>query len=332
MSVSILMPVFNAGPYLDKCLNSILEQSFQDWELIAIDDHSTDDSLSKLCSFEKKDRRIKVFTNRGNGIIHALRFALQQSSGAYISRMDADDIMATHKIETLYQSLKAAGPGHLSTGLVAYFSDEELGEGYRHYACWLNELTLTNEHYHHIYKECVIPSPCWMIAKDDLIRVGAFEFDRYPEDYDLCFRFYQHQLKVIGNESLLHYWRDHGERASRNQEVYADNFFMPLKMEYFLRLDYDPSRQLLIWGAGKKGKRMAQWLKSQEVPFTWICNNSKKWRQTIYGCSLYPPEKILSFQQVQILVAVASPDGQEEIRRFAGENKLENAKDIFFFC
>lgn len=332
MSVSILMPVYNAGPYLDKCLNSILEQSFQDWELLAVDDHSSDDSRSRLYSFEKQDRRIKTFTNPGKGIIHALRFALQQSSGRYISRMDADDIMATHKLETLYKSLKAAGPGHLSTGLVAYFSDHELGAGYRQYAQWLNALTMNNEHYDYIYKECVIPSPCWMIAKEDLLRLGAFESDRYPEDYDLCFRFYQHQLRVINNKELLHYWRDHGGRASRNQEVYADNFFMPLKMEYFLKLDHDPDRQLIIWGAGKKGKRMAQWLKSQNIPFSWVCENANKWGHRIYDCLMHPPEQILSFEKVQVLIAVASPEGQEDIRHFAQENKLENARDIFFFC
>ncbi len=332
MSVSILMPVFNAAPYLEKCLNSILKQSFQEWELIAVDDHSTDGSWDKLCSFKKLDSRIKVFPNPEKGIIHALRFALQQSTGQWISRMDADDIMATDKIEVLLQSLKNAGPGHLSTGLVAYFSDHPLGEGYRNYARWLNQLALNDEHFQHIYKECVIPSPCWMLSKEDLIRVGGFEPDRYPEDYDLCFRFYQHQLKVIGNAQLLHYWRDHGERASRNQEVYEDNFFMPLKMEYFVRLDYDSQRKLVIWGAGKKGKRMAQWLKKEGVPFTWVCDNEKKWGHSVYDNLLYPPQKILSLENVQVLVAVASPTGQKEIQHFAQEHHLENARDIFFFC
>lgn len=332
MSVSILMPVFNAGPYLEKCLNSILKQSFRAWELIAVDDHSTDESWEKLCSFEKVDRRIKIFRNPGQGIIHALRFALQQSNGHRITRMDADDIMATHKLESLYNELEKAGPGHLSTGLVAYFSDQPLGEGYRNYAQWLNDLTLKDAHYSYVYKECVIPSPCWMVCKDDLIRVGGFESDRYPEDYDLCFRFYQHQLKVIGSTQLLHYWRDHGGRASRNQEVYADNFFLPLKMEYFVQLDYDPQRKLILWGAGKKGKRMAQWLKAEGIPFTWVCDNPKKWGHRIHDCLLYPPEKMLSLGKIQIMVAVGSPEGQEEIRHFAQQHQLENARDIFFFC
>lgn len=326
------MPVFNAAPFLDKCLNSILQQSFQDWELIAVDDHSTDGSWNKLSSFALQDSRIKVCQNPGNGIIHALRFALSKSQGQWISRMDADDIMATHKIETLRSELIASGPGHLTTGHVAYFSDHVLGEGYRNYARWLNQLSLNNQHYQYIYKECVIPSPCWMISKEDLIKAGAFSSDRYPEDYDLCFRFYQHGIKVNGIPELLHYWRDHGNRASRNQEVYADNFFMPLKMDYFLKLDYDPNKKLVLWGAGKKGKRMAQYLLDREVAFAWVCDNPNKWGHSIYGSPLFPPEKMLSFANIQIIVAVASPEGQKEIRQFAERHELENARDIFFFC
>ena len=332
MSVSILMPVFNAAPYLEKCLNSIIGQSHQEWELIAVNDHSTDESWEKLCLLQSKDSRVKVFQNPGKGIIHALRFALRQSHGQWITRMDADDIMATEKIASLYQKLQSAGPGYLATGMVAYFSDQQLGEGYRHYAQWLNQLNLNQQHYQHIYRECVIPSPCWMIAREDLLKVDAFETDRYPEDYDLCFRFYEHQIKVISSHHVLHYWRDHGDRASRNQEVYADNFFMPLKLDYFLKLDYHSDSSLVIWGAGKKGKRIARWLQAKKVPFHWVCNNPNKWGHQIYDCRLYPPEKIHALGKVQVIVAVASPDGQEEIRQFASQNNLENARDIFFFC
>ncbi len=332
MSVSILMPVYNAAPYLEKCLNSIRHQSDTNWELIAVDDHSTDNSWGVLQSYQLKDPRIKACRNPGRGIIHALRFALQQSRGTWITRMDADDIMATHKVEALRRALEGKGPEYLSTGLVAYFSDEKLGEGYKKYAYWLNELTLQQQHYQHIYKECVIPSPCWMISRADLLKCGGFSPDKYPEDYDLCFRFYEQKIKIIGVPDLLHYWRDHGKRASRNQEVYADNFFMPLKMEYFIQLDYDSDREVVVWGAGKKGKRIAKWLLKQQVPFTWVCNNPKKWGRHIYDQPLFSCQKILSLEKVQILVAVASPKGQKDIQHFSRKQGFKTGKDIFFFC
>lgn len=332
MLVSILMPVYNAGPYLDSCLNSILGQTHRQWELIAVDDHSTDASWDKLCFYQQQDDRIKIFRNPGRGIIDALRLALQKSRGTFITRMDADDVMATDKLAELLIQLQKKGPGYLSTGMVAYFSDRQLGEGYQKYARWLNRLTEKGQHYQHIYRECVIPSPCWMIARKDLVRCGAFDADRYPEDYDLCFRFYQHGIKIAGSQELLHYWRDHGDRASRNQEIYADNFFIELKMYYFLLLDHEPERSLVLWGAGKKGKRMARELQSASIPFTWVCDNPKKWGLDIYDQALYSPKKITALKQPQILIAVASPAGQAEIRGYVHNLGLKEGKDFFFFC
>ncbi len=326
------MPVYNAAPFLDTCINSILHQSYAHWELIAINDHSTDQSWDKLCTYSKMDSRIKVFQNPGKGIIPALQSAFKESKGQYVTRMDADDVMATHKIEVLVNSLINAGPHHLATAQVAYFAAHPIGDGYRKYAQWLNNLIITQNHFSHIYEECVIPSPCWMIHKQDLIKCGAFEPDRYPEDYDLCFRFYQNQIRVISNKQLLHYWRDHNSRASRTQVVYANNFFPDLKMDYFFQIDHDPAKSLVLWGAGKKGKYLAKKLKSKKVNFTWVCDNPKKWGLQIYEMPLFSPEKIRGLGDIQIVVSVASPEGKKEIQDYAKENELKQGKTVFFFC
>ena len=189
MKVSILMPVFNAAPFLAECLNSILIQSFKDWELIAINDHSTDQSLSILQTYAAKDHRIKVYSNEGKGIIPALRLAYAKSQYPLITRMDADDRMPTQKLAQLRAAILGKEDQVLSSGLVEYFSETELGDGYRRYAYWLNQLALEGRQYEHIYRECVIPSPAWMIHRGLLDRCGAFASDTYPEDYDLVFRF-----------------------------------------------------------------------------------------------------------------------------------------------
>ena len=83
----------------------------------------------------------------------------------------------------------------MATGLVKYFSETTLGDGYQKYEQWLNQLTLENRNFEDIYKECVIPSPAWMCHRDDLDNCGGFAQQQYPEDYDLCFRFYKNKLK-----------------------------------------------------------------------------------------------------------------------------------------
>ena len=111
------MPVFNAVPFLTACLNSIENQSINDWELIAIDDYSTDSSWEILKSFEKKlPNQVQVFQNKKKGIIPALQLAYSKCQGEFITRMDADDLMEKTKLETLRNLLIKNGKGNVSTG------------------------------------------------------------------------------------------------------------------------------------------------------------------------------------------------------------------------
>ncbi|MCW9041214.1 MAG: glycosyltransferase, partial [Flavobacteriales bacterium] len=81
--ISIIMPVKNTSLYLSECLNSIINQTEKNWELIAVNDHSTDNSKEILASFANQDNRIKVWDNTGNGIIDALQLAYSKSSGTF---------------------------------------------------------------------------------------------------------------------------------------------------------------------------------------------------------------------------------------------------------
>jgi len=128
--VSILLPVKNTAAYLVQCLDSILLQSFTNWELLAINDHSTDDSKHILLEYASRDRRIKILDNEGTGIINALRLAYNNSKGTYITRMDSDDKMAVNKLEILYKNVHQKEQGFIAIGQVKYFSDTSLGNCY----------------------------------------------------------------------------------------------------------------------------------------------------------------------------------------------------------
>lgn len=317
------MPVKNAGTYLADCLNSIINQTENNWELIAVNDNSTDNSLSILNEFALKDERIEVFTNNGKGIIDALRLAYSKSMGNFISRMDADDLMAKNKLLLLKQKLLELGTGFVATGLVKYFPENELGDGYKKYEAWLNKLTSNQNNFTEIYKECVMPSPCWMLHRSDLEKCEAFEHNRYPEDYDLCFRFYKYKLKVAGVKEVLHYWRDYPTRTSRTDENYFDNRFLQLKLHYFLQLDYKLNKTLVLWGAGKKGKFIAKHLIKKNMPFKWITNNPKKIGKEIYGITIENQNNVSS-KKTQVIIAFVDVDQSCQ--------GLRLSKDYFFLC
>ena len=94
--VSILLPIYNAEPFLKECIESILSQTFTDFELLALDDGSTDSSLSVVESY--KDERIRILRHSHN-FINTLNQGIKSSRGEYIARMDADDIMIPTRLE-----------------------------------------------------------------------------------------------------------------------------------------------------------------------------------------------------------------------------------------
>ncbi len=330
--ISILIPFKNTSAYLPECIDSILNQSYANWEAIMVDDGSTDNSYTIVANYAHNDSRIKLLKNNGTGIIKALQLALKNSSGEFVTRMDSDDIMTTNKLEVMTQLLQKNGKGHVAVGLVKYFSEVGISDGYDRYEKWLNNLTKKGDNYSEIYKECVIPSPCWMTYKDDLLRCEAFNPDRYPEDYDLTFRFYKYGLQCIPCDQLLHYWRDYDIRTSRTHEHYAQNYFLDIKLHYFLELHHDNSRPLTIWGAGNKGKTIAKSLVEQNIPFIWICDNPKKIGKDIYGQSLKNFDYLAELDNPQSIITVANEDAQKDIRNYLVAQKMQSMQDYFFFC
>lgn len=330
--VSILIPFKNTAGFLPECIQSIIRQNYKNWEVLAIDDGSTDESWAIVNQFAASDPRINVIKNSGTGIIYGLRTAYTHSSGDLITRMDSDDIMSPQKLGTLVSSLLAYGKTHIAVGQVKYFSHRGISNGYERYEHWLNLLTEKGANYSEIYKECVIPSPCWMVFKEDLDQCGAFESDRYPEDYDLTFRFYENGLKCIPCNVVLHHWRDYDTRTSRTSEHYAQNYFLDIKLHYFLRLEYNAKRPLTVWGAGNKGKNIAKSLVKKNIDFKWLCDNPKKIDKNIYGVQLEHYSKLGEIKNPQSIITVANEEAQIEIKSFFFELGQKPMQDYFFFC
>lgn len=97
--VSVLMPVFNAEKYLDEAIQSVLNQTYQNFEFLIINDGSSDKSASIIKAFAKQDARIKFFDQGNKGLIATLNFGLSVASGEYIARFDSDDICLPERLK-----------------------------------------------------------------------------------------------------------------------------------------------------------------------------------------------------------------------------------------
>ena len=304
------MPVRNEETHLASCLKSILKQSYAHWELIIVNDNSTDDTACIIEKYVQIDSRISSYDNVGSGIIDALKLAYSHASGEYITRMDGDDLMDPFKISLLLNNLLRYGVGYVATGKVEYFKEGGIGKGYQQYANWLNNLTNNKENFNQIYRECTIPSPCWMLSRDDFEKIGAFNGNEYPEDYDLAFRMKLHGLKVVPVNKIIHYWRDHPHRATRNDPNYLDNRFLRMKVLYFLKMELNQF-QLVLWGAGSKGKMVARQLIDVGQDFHWYTNNKNKIGQNIYGKVLQSEDELQSLKPKNVIVAVSGSKGKK---------------------
>ena len=328
--ISIIMPVKNGTPFLQECLDSIINQTYPNWEMLAVNDHSTDETQHILEQYAELDSRIKPTQNLGTGIIDALNTGYDLSYGKYITRMDADDIMPTNKLETLVSLLLNKSMNTVATGHVKYFSATGVKDGYKSYENWLNQLCIDANHFQNIYKECAIASPAWMMRKDHFESIGGFRSEMYPEDYDLCFRMYEFGVTVLCSPKIVHHWRDHGSRTSRNDKNYSDNRFLDLKLAYFQKLEVPKFKNILLLGAGKKGKAVARFLLEQEIPFSWATNNLKKIGIDIYGKVLRDYDLIsIDNKETAVVVTVANKEEQKEIRTRLSQ---VNQRRIYFLC
>lgn len=106
MKLSIVIPIYNKEAYVEVCLKSLLEQDFQDFELIAVDDGSTDGSGDLCDRMAAKDQRIRVIHQKNGGVTAARRRGVEEARGRYIMFVDADDMLLPHAMRVLHTAIE----------------------------------------------------------------------------------------------------------------------------------------------------------------------------------------------------------------------------------
>jgi glycosyltransferase involved in cell wall biosynthesis len=213
--VSVLMPVSNAERYVAEAVESILTQSFGDFEFLVIDDGSKDDSLSILNHFAGQDPRIRVVSRPNTGIVRALNELLDMSRGELIARMDADDISLPMRLESQVDYLRAH-PSCLAVGGRVLVVDPE-GEA----LCeWCREQTHEEIDSKNISEGgFVLCHPSVMMRREAVIKVGKYRERFYAaEDLDLFLHLAEHGRLANLPQIVLKY-RMHTSSISHTQRA-----------------------------------------------------------------------------------------------------------------
>lgn len=103
--ISIIIPIYNSATFLDACLDSVLKQTYSDFEVVCIDDGSTDSSLLICDNYASKDKRVRVFHKNNGGVSSARNFGISVSKGELLCFVDSDDVINSHYLESLHNAL-----------------------------------------------------------------------------------------------------------------------------------------------------------------------------------------------------------------------------------
>lgn len=327
--VSVILPCRNAAPWLPECIESLQAQSLRDYEVVAVNDRSTDETGAVLRSWSARDDRVRVLevpetpsdarsAAGGHGLPNALDRAIAASRAPLVARMDGDDIADPLRLEAQRDFLAGRRDLAACGTAVELFPDSAVAAGYLRYETWLNGLTHPDDVWRDLLVECPLAHPTLMIRRSVLRALGGYRDAGWPEDYDLVLRLHAAGMRAANIDRVLLRWRVRPERHSLTSDRYSPAAFRRCRV-HFLQAAFLPlSRPLVVWGAGKVGKPLARELIRQGSEVTaFVDLDPRKIGQEIHGAPVLAPVEfadLLGETDPYVLAAVGSPGARDEIR------------------
>lgn len=328
--VSILMPVRNEERYLQAALDSLFAQTLTDWELVVVDDGSSDRTPQILAEATGQDRRVKVIRREEGGLVAALNTGLEACQAPLLARMDGDDINHPHRLAEQAACLER----HPDTGLVAcsfrHFPRTSLKQGMIDYETWQNSLQNHNLISKDLFVESPFVHPGIMTRTPILKQLGGYRDCGWAEDYDLWLRMAADGIHFMRLPDRLFFWRDHPERATRTMDEYSSNAFRSCKLHHLRQGFLKECSEVVMAGAGIEARAWQRLLADNGVRVThWLDVDPRKTGLTLHGAPVSLPEE-LHLAGRKMLAAIGVRGAREQFRTLA--DKLGWQEGMDFVC
>jgi len=266
--VSVLLPCYNAESTIEEALSSLADQSYRDFEVLCVDDGSTDKTPSILENWSQRDSRFVLVKKNHRGVIQAANTGLALCRAPIIVRMDADDRCHPDRIKLQREYLLDNPAVAVVGSLVNGFPKELVGEGFKLYYNWLNSLVTHEDISREIFIESPLANPSTTFRKSWVDRVGGYQDHGWPEDYDLWLRLYLAGAQFAKIPQVLLEWREHPERLTHQDSRYSVENFLRAKAHYLAKGPARGRDAVFIWGAGMTGRRISKHLSREGLPLT----------------------------------------------------------------
>lgn len=374
--ISVVIPVFNAGKYIFRCLESICNQLYENIEIICIDDGSLDNSADIIKEFVKRDNRITYIYQENRGVYEARRNGINRANGKYITFIDSDDWVERNFITTLYKNIIGCElstcsviKGLQNTGKVI------LSEDYREA---IYDKSITREVWNNFIFDCetnkVQRMNGFMVNKmfiTEMVKgvvndIGMSDI-QYSEDALVTYMYIIRCNKInIGKEPLYHYCFNedsacnsiHLNRLADVEKIYGiyshilteDNdrnmYLLQIEkwlstvavhiinanvdfigsnyiMQYIYELPFDKDVRLILYGAGKAGKDLYNYLVHYKYNVVlWVDKNFSR----IHDERIHAVEDIESTSYDYIILACGTEAVSINMREFLSQYNVETEK------
>lgn len=232
--VSIILPIHEKNSFFKKAIDSILNQTYENTEIIIVANGCTKEFIRELRNFKLNNAKIKLVETNTKYLPFALNLGINEASGFYIARMDADDICHELRIEKQVEFLQSNPNVSVVGSNVNYIDENDVIFGASNYK--INDTQIRK----YIYYRTPFAHPTVMIKKKDLESVGGYMYGTYSEDYDLWLRFNRNKDILFANleDKLVNYRIHNGQATNKKnaRNIFSYDFSLKLRE---LMLDFE---------------------------------------------------------------------------------------------
>lgn len=222
--LSIVIPVYNVEEYLNACVDAVRNQTFNDWELILVDDGSTDNSYCMASDYAKTDSRIKAFSNEHKGVSAARNLGVSLAKSEYVMFVDSDDTIEPYACECLVDAMQGFDFA-VSAYKTVYSDGKSVVHNIESFSGSMESFCQTIDSY---LSESVLQGPCWKVYKRDIILQNRIMFPEnmsFGEDAFFVYTYLNciESINVIAKPTYNYYVRVQGLNYRFRPDKYEIN-------------------------------------------------------------------------------------------------------------
>ncbi|MEN8201562.1 MAG: glycosyltransferase [Bacteroidota bacterium] len=266
--VSVILPFYNSESTLNRAVQSIYEQEFEDFECIMVDNNSTDKSAELAEGWTRKDKRFRLLKEARQGVMFASNRGAELSHGEYLARMDSDDLAYPCRLRLQVAFLDKNPEYGAVAGKVRHVGEPGRTEGFRRFVEWSNSLVSFEEINYRRFIEAPLVNPSAMWRRDTMARHGMYLSGDFPEDYEMWLRWLDEGVKIAKVPEVILDWHDSDLRLTRTDPIYSEGAFYEIKSKYLAKWlsRHNPFHpNVAIWGASRISRRRARILEQHGI-------------------------------------------------------------------